>query len=232
MSSSSTGHRRNPRGGASGWRRHCGGEAMTRNFVLVLLLSAGVARAWQVPGAELLTGDDDLSAKMMDGAHRFVERKIAESPAARQRHWQRNFSSRAAYEKSVELNRTRFREKIGLVDPRLPAAMERFGDAPGVRVYQVRWPVLDGVDGEGLLLEPAKPAVARVVAIPDAGQTPEQIAGLAPGLAPEQQFARRLAEHGCLAVIPTLLDRTSRWSGYPEIRMTDQTHREWNYRQA
>ena len=33
-------------------------------------------------------------------------------------------------------------------------------------------------------------------------------------------------------VVPTLIDRTARWSGHPEIRMTDQPHREWIYRQA
>ena len=58
------------------------------------------------------------------------------------------------------------------------------------RVFQVRWPVLDGVSAEGLLVEPAKGApAAHLVVVPDAGQTPEQILGLAPGLPPERQFA-------------------------------------------
>src|SRR5439155_5207144 len=29
-----------------------------------------------------------------------------------------------------------------------------------------------------------------------------------------------------------VIDRTTRWSGHPDIRMTDQPHREWIYRQA
>ena len=29
-----------------------------------------------------------------------------------------------------------------------------------------------------------------------------------------------------------MIDRTARWSGHPDIRMTDQSHREWIYRQA
>src|SRR5881396_2225017 len=37
---------------------------------------------------------------------------------------------------------------------------------------------------------------AHVVALPDADQTPEQIAGFASGVAAENQFARRLAENG------------------------------------
>jgi dienelactone hydrolase len=39
-------------------------------------------------------------------------------------------------------------------------------------------------------------------------------------------------ENGFTVVVPVLVDRTSRWSGHPDIRMTDQPHREWIYRQA
>jgi dienelactone hydrolase len=205
---------------------------------------AGPARADAgppMPSTQPLTWDGDLSERMMDGAHRFVERTIAESITTRPKYWKRDFSSHAAYEKSVEPNRRRFVEIIGAVDPRLAAGMERFGDdenpalvaeTDAYRIHQVRWPVLEGVFGEGLLLEPVRPPVAYVVALPDADQTPEQIAGLAIGPAAEYQFARRLAENGFEVVVPVLLDRTSRWSGHPDIHMTDQTHREWIYRQA
>src|SRR6266487_5176836 len=188
-----------------------------------------------------LTWEGDLSERMMDGAHRFVERKIEESIQTRQRYWKRDFTSRQAYEKSVGGNRQRFMKSIGVVDPRMPVAMERFGDddnpalvaeTQAYRIYQVRWAVLERVWGEGLLLQPKKPPLAHVIALPDADQTPEQIVGLAPGVAPESQFVRRLAENGFTVVVPVLVDRTSRWSGHPDIRMTDQTHREWIYRQA
>jgi len=67
------------------------------------------------------------------------------------------------------------------------------------KVYTVRWPVLPGVDGEGLLLEPTGKIKACVVAIPDADWTPEVLVGLKkePGLNPASQFARVLAEQGC-----------------------------------
>jgi dienelactone hydrolase len=194
-----------------------------------------------LPGTKLLTWQGDLSVRMMDGAHRFVERKIGESIEKRQAHWHRDFTSRAAYEESVAPNRKRFLEKIGVVDPRVPADMERFGDdrapalvseTPLYRIYQVRWPVLEGVHGEGLLIEPIRPAAAFIIALPDADQTPEQIAGLAPGLSAESQFARGFAERGCAVLIPTLVDRSARWSGRPDIKMTGQPGREWIYRQA
>jgi dienelactone hydrolase len=74
--------------------------------------------------------------------------------------------------------------------------------------------------------------VGYVVALSDADQTPEQIAGLASGVAAGSQFARRLVENGFEVLVPTMIDRTSRWSGHPDIHMTDQPHREWIYRQA
>jgi dienelactone hydrolase len=194
-----------------------------------------------LPGTQPLTWEGDLSERMMDGAHRFVERKIEESIETRQKHWNRDLTSRQAYERSVEPNRQRFMKSIGVVDPRVPVTIERFGDEDNpalvaetdiYNIYQVRWPVLENVFGEGLLLQPRRPPFAQVIALPDADQTPEQIAGLAAGVAPEAQFARRLAENGFEVIVPVMIDRTARWSGHPDIRVTDQPHREWIYRQA
>lgn len=218
---------------------------MTRRELLQsagISLAAGTAHAAEtMPGTKPLVWEGDMPERMMDGAHKFVERKIAESVALRGQYWTRDFSSRAAYEKSVEVNRARLRTIIGVVDAREPAMMERFGDdgdSPLVvetdswRAFQVRWPALTGVWGEGLLLDPRNSGAGFVVALPDADQTPEQIAGLAPGIPAEQQFARRLAENGFEVLIPALVDRSSRWSGHPDIHVTDQPHREWIYRQA
>ena len=142
--------------------------------------------------------ESDLSSRLMDGAHRFIERQIAESVAKRSQFWTRDFSSAAAYAGSVQSNRARFQTNIGVVDPRLPARMERFGDdthpalvaeTSRYLVYQVRWPVLDGLFGSGLLVQPKGPPVACAVALPDADQTPEQLLGLAPGIRLESQAA-------------------------------------------
>ena len=219
---------------------------MIRTWMICTLLLYASATALHaqvraLPGTAPLSWNGDMSERMMDGAHRFVERKIDESIQTRQKYWTRDLSSRVAYEKSVEPNRNRFMVNIGVVDPRLPVKMERFGDddnpalvaeTESYRVYQVRWPVLEGVWGEGLLLQPKNPPLAQVVALPDADQTPEQIIGLSTGVVPEAQWARRLAENGFEVLVPVMIDRTSRWSGHPDIRMTDQTHREWIYRQA
>jgi dienelactone hydrolase len=210
----------------------------------VALVAGTMTLARQIPtlpGTQALTWEGDLSERMMDGAHRFVERKIEQSIQNRPQYWHRELGSRAIYEQSVEPNRQRFTRIIGVVDPRVAVTMERFGDDDNpalvaatdrYRVYQVRWPVLENVWGEGLLLQPVKPALGHVIALPDADQTPEQIVGLAPGVATQSQFARRLAENGFEVLVPVLIDRTARWSGHADIRMTDQPHREWIYRQA
>src|SRR4030095_2831557 len=71
-----------------------------------------------------------------------------------------------------------------------------------------------------------------VVALPDADQTPEQLVGLATGIEREAQFARRVPGRSVEVLVPVLIDRSSRWSGHPDFGQTDQTHREWIYRQA
>lgn len=195
-----------------------------------------------LPGTQPLEWEEaDLSGRLMDGAHRFVERKIDEAPSTRAGLWKRDFSSAEAYVRSVQLNRERWREFIGAVDARLPVAMERFGDdhwpalvaeTPRYRVFQVRWPVLEGLWGSGLLVQPKSAAKARAVVIPDADQTPEQLLGLAPGVAPESQAARRLAENGFELIVPATINREKLRTEDKQLRTSDQTHREWIYRQA
>jgi len=195
-----------------------------------------------LPGTKPLTEQGDFSVKMVAGIHRYLDRATKESVAVRAPFWKRDFSSPAAYAKSVEPNRQRLKTLIGAVDERFAvksleyvdgtASPALVCDAASFRVFAVCWPVFAGVYGEGLLLDPKQPPVARVVAIPDADQTPEMFVGLVRkpnGCIP---FARRLAEAGCQVVVPVLIDRNCTFSGNPEIAMTDQTHREWIYRQA
>jgi dienelactone hydrolase len=219
----------------------------------VLGLAIACAAAWfasplaaepveTLPGTRPLEWkEEDLSAPMMDGAHRFVERKIAESIERRKAHWKQDFTSPEAYRKSIEPNRQRLREIIGAVDPRTAGALEQFGDdanparvaaTAAYEVYQVRWPVLDGVFGEGLLVRPKHEAAGRVIAIPDADQTPEMLLGLAEGLPPGGQWARRLAESGFEIVLPALVSREKLATDNRQLRQSDQTYREWIYRQA
>jgi dienelactone hydrolase len=217
---------------------------------LAVLACAAITGRGQAAGAETerlagtaaLDWQGDLAARMVEGIDRFLMRELDASVERRARHWNRNYSSPEAYAYLVQGNRLRFQKIIGATDPRLPvAALELVAststdslvaETDRFRVLAVRWPVLEGVHGEGLLLEPKGEARAQIVAVPDADWTPEMLVGLAEGVAPAAQFARRLAEAGCRVVVPTLIDRRDTWSGNPAIRMTNQPHREFIYRQA
>ncbi|HEY4259604.1 MAG TPA: hypothetical protein VGM98_05585, partial [Schlesneria sp.] len=135
-----------------------------------------------LPGTEPLTWEGDLADRMMVGLHKFVEAKIAAAIQKRDFQWDRDTSSREAYEKSIAPNRQRLRKIIGLVDQRVPVHLERVAqddqpamvlERPNGRVFRVRWTVLDGVTAEGLLIEPLQSPIAHVIVLPDAGQTPE-----------------------------------------------------------
>ena len=180
---------------------------------------------------------------MVGGIDRFLTRETEQAIGGREKYWKRDFTSVKAYDESVQPNRERLRTMIGVVDARLPVTALEFvsnttspakvGETDAFTVEAVRWPVFEGVYAEGLWLRPKGEPLACIVAIPDADQTPEMLVGLAPGLAPERQFARRLAENGCEVLVPFLIDRQDNWSGNPRIkRFTNQAHREWIYRQA
>ena len=169
---------------------------------------------------------------MVQGIHQYLLQQTAESMEKRQALWHRDLSSPEAYEQSVAPNRERFRKIVGLIDPRIagpaPCIESAVGgpavvaSGSGYTVHSVRWPVFEGVDGEGLLLEPAGSPLARIVALPDADWSPEALAGLAGGIPSEAQFARRLAENGCLVLVPTLINRADVWSGNRELNTIHQ----------
>jgi len=211
---------------------------------MVLLLRTVQAEPAALPGTDALRAEGDLASQMIDRIDRFLLGRIAASVEKREAHFDRDFSSPKAYGKSLEPNRKRLAHILGLRDPRvrfsglrLDATTKRpalLGESDRVRIDAVRWPAIDGVHGEGLLLTPKdRPARADVVCIPDCEQTPEMIAGVTAGVPPEAQFARRLAAAGCRVVVPLLIDRGHRLSvGFGGERPTKIPHREFLYRPA
>lgn len=216
--------------------------------LLFALLFPALSSADPLPGTKALETKEDLARVMVDGIHRYLDRATAESVAKRKDYWKPDYSSPEAYEKSIQPSRERLKKILGVVDERLPVkALEHvstteqpalLAETKTYKVYAIRWPVLKGVDGEGLLLEPNEKPKAFVVAIPDADQTPEMVAGLEKGLRvrdeiQDDQFARVLAENGCRVVVPVLINREDTHSGSAKLkRFTNQTHREFIYRMS
>ncbi len=200
-------------------------------------------------GTNRLTAEGDLAAQMVEGIRRYLLDKTAEAAKGRTAFWNRDYSSKTTYERSVSGNREHLRRIVGATDERVVATEPEstrgifdsaaIGAGKGYKVYSVRWPVLGpaaagfaGLDAEGLLLQPDGVPVARVVAMPDADWTPEMLIGMASGLSPQAQFGRRLAENGCQVIVPVLIDRADTYSGIPGVGYTNQPHREWIYRMA
>lgn len=201
----------------------------------------------QLPGSSPLgesTGDA-RSVALVAGIDRFVMREIGESVKGRAAFWKRDFTSPEAYEKSVEPNRMHLRKVLGVLEEDKRAPMQglelvattehgpNLADAQSYTIHVVRWPVLDGVHGEGLLFKQRGEPKARIVLIPDADQTPEEMAGLIEGKEALGQCAHELALAGCDIVIPTLASRDTDFSGSETLHIkTGQPHREWIYRQS
>ena len=199
----------------------------------------GVALPLHVVARQLFPADPleikgDLARHMVDGAHRFLDQKIEHSEVLRAANW----PTKTKAEHRAELARI-----LGTTEPRTPRPTLIFishegrrslvARAPHYEIHAVRWPVLEGMEAEGLLLKPTeghKPT-AHAVVIPDADQSPEALAGLDADTAPAAQSARRLAEAGCQVLIPTLIDRTTR-NFSPRRKHIRLSQREFLHRSA
>ena len=206
--------------------------------------SAPDPRSGRLPETAPLCWEGDLAARMVEGIRCYLLQRSAGAAGRRQRQWKPDLSSSATWAKWLVAQRRRLARMLGVgVDRRVrgrglqilsaaDAADTAVARGNGYSVHAVRWSVLEGVDGEGLLLLPTGRPRARMIVLPDADHTPEQAAGLAPGLPRRQQLARRLAENGCAVVVPQIVDRDCEHSVIPDIRATSMSHREFIYRAA
>ncbi len=189
-----------------------------------------------LPGTAPLTWEDDIASRLVTGVDRFLLDQIEAARQTRDPYWHRDFASPEAYSQSVEPNRSRLRDMLGLRDTRAEAPVFQFhGASPGgsliaegngYSVHAVSWKAFGDVTGAGLLVLPKGKAVANVVAIPDADVTPEQLLGLEPhpGLSLPERYGRHLAASGCRVLVPLLISR--------EEAPYKMTWREWLYRPA
>jgi dienelactone hydrolase len=215
--------------------------------VAVPLWSVPSSRAAEpLPGTKALTDEGNLSAKQVAGMHKYLDRALKDAvklPPRGAKFFDVRLDPKAIEAVNVPALRDNLRKSLGVIDPRVPftdldyvsstGSPALVADTETYKVFAVRWPVLPGIDAEGLLLEPKGIAKMCVVALPDADWTPEMLVGLVPGLKPENQFARWLAECGCKVLVPTLIDRGDALSASPKLgRGTNQPHREFVYRMA
>jgi len=198
-------------------------------LLIIAALPPSVRAAEPLPCTAPLELEGDIASQLVDGVDRFLLRKIEESAELRSTFWRRDFSSKEAYAKSTAANRGRLAHILGVRDERVPFHAPEFiattqngsliGRGENYEIHAVRWPVLGVpgaswkdarlVYGEGLLLVPigGMPSIGDVVVIPDADETPEQLAGLVDGVPLGRQYARGLAAWGARVLVPTIISR-------------------------
>jgi cephalosporin-C deacetylase-like acetyl esterase len=183
-------------------------------LVFLALALTSVCLGQSLPSTEPLSPDADFSATMVAGIDRMATRLTEQSKVTR----------KPTAEKLAAI--------LGIVDKREPIrALELIGDSlapallaetPTARILRVRWPVLAGLTGEGLWIQPKDKPVARVIYLPDADTEPEKLAKDA-----------MLAYSGCEILIPALISRDSEFSTNAKFGIrTNVPHREWIYRQS
>ncbi|WP_166824614.1 alpha/beta hydrolase family protein [Thalassoroseus pseudoceratinae] len=212
---------------------------------LCVNLLAAIGQADPLPETQPLTMEGDLASEMVAGIDRFLLRQIDQTRAERFNEWKSAFTQSKSREKFIEQKRTALAKMLGVVDSRLPFdEFERLGNPrpshqKSWTATPVRWPVLGypgpswpdqpSIEGEGLLLSPIdrKPHGAFIV-IPDADQSPEELAGIAGELPVDRQYARQLVEQGYSVLVPTLISRErAKRNGRANL-----TNREFLYRSA
>lgn len=189
-----------------------------------------------------LTGNEDLSVKMVNGINDFLIRETKRRTLQRASRWKRDFSSAAAFDRSISKQRAELKTLLGVTDERIQPVLQiatRNDLAPYTIVEKeytvsaVRWTVMNNLSAEGILIIPAKKVKARAMIIPDAGIEPEALAGMLKGADTGSASVLALAKSGVEILIPVLINRDYTYSGNPSLDLyTQQPHREWIYRQA
>jgi len=226
---------------------------MMRQAVWIFL---GCMVGWMVPaawaqqpdapqvlaGTQPLTSEGDLTSQLVDQVDAFLLRQLAGAADLRAQHWPKPTAGRelAQWQAAVEPWRQQLSTMIGLRDRRVEPAKLWLESEPGeARAYasgqawraeRVRWPVLAGVDGSGLWVQPQTGMAARfrAVVVPDAGQTPEQLIGMGADAGRVAPIAAQLAAAGGEVVVTTPISR-HREARRGRAVMTDQ---EFLYRSA
>ena len=226
---------------------------MNRAHSIIFALALfGLTPAFAEPlaGTQPLTIEGDLSAQMVAGIGRYLDREIAKAATVRLEKWEARIAKddETVRETDAEAMRKLLRQRLGMVDESFdssfdvlqsptiwpwPESLTAANKAATYRALRVRWRVFDNVWGDGLLLQQSAEPKAIVIALPDADQDPTQIATLSPDVPDQLRFAYRLVQQGCTVLVPLLIDRETDSSGSEIMDVhTNEPHREWIYRQA
>lgn len=209
-------------------------------LILVLFGSIWAFSAYagesKLPGTDAFTmsSDEDRSAKVLKGLHRFVDRYQSQQIEAQPMRWS---------SWSLDVKRQKLRAMLG-ADLKVSASELSWRDSSSdssilaenqkVTVRKVTWKVLDTYAGEvfaeGLWVKPRSVEAKEVkLVIPDADQSPESFLGLADSKALHSEWLKGSHE----LLVMRLVNRDHRFSfSEPLQRQVLVNHREWIHRQS
>jgi hypothetical protein len=193
-----------------------------------------------LPNTTLLDAGD-LGTKMVSGIGTWLDAKTLENQTLRNEKFLSNAKKDSLDPKVLEQKRLTLKKILGIIDsPQITEDLELLQtlNKPALifenkqyKILKIRWQVVEGLHGEGLLIEPKVKPIAQIIAIPPPDVTPESFCGLT--IDKSIPMGKILADLGCRVIVPTLIDRKQGFSNNLEIsRKTNIPRREFIYRMA
>lgn len=183
----------------------------------------------------------DLGTKMVSDIGVWLDIKTKENHTLRNEQFLVNASKIAKDPKALEKKKQTLKSILGIIDStnktedlelletlNKPALIY---ENKQYKIFKIRWNVVEGLHGEGLLVEPKEKPTAQIIAIPPPDITPESFCGLTNDKT--VSMGKILADLGCRVIVPTIIDRKQGFSNNLDIpRKTNIPRREFIYRMA
>jgi len=193
-----------------------------------------------LPNTTLLEAGD-LGTKMVSGIGTWLDTKTLENQTLRNDKFLSNAKKDSLDPKVLEQKKLTLKKILGIIDaPKSTEDLELLEtlNNPALifenkqyKILKIRWQVIEGLHGEGLLIEPKGKPIAQIVAIPPPDIIPESFCGLTNDKS--IPMGKILADLGCRVIVPTLIDRKQGFSNNLDIsRKTNIPRREFIYRMA
>ena len=193
-----------------------------------------------LPNTSLLE-KGDLGTKMVSDIGVWLDIKTKENHTLRNEQFLVNASKIAQDPKALEKKKQTLKSILGIIDStnktedlelletlNKPALIY---ENKQYKIFKIRWNVVEGLHGEGLLVEPKEKPTAQIIAIPPPDITPESFCGLTNDKT--VSMGKILADLGCRVIVPTIIDRKQGFSNNLDIpRKTNIPRREFIYRMA
>lgn len=183
----------------------------------------------------------DLGTKMVSGIGTWLDAKTLENQTLRNEKFLSNAKKDSLDPKVLDQKRLTLKKILGIIDsPKTAEDLELLEtlNKPALifenkqyKILKIRWQVIEGLHGEGLLIEPKGKPIAQIVAIPPPDIIPESFCGLTNDKS--IPMGKILADLGCRVIVPTLIDRKQGFSNNLDIsRKTNIPRREFIYRMS